>query len=40
MEQVRVQSGFDHVFVVDCVGLSGGLALFMDGGFRGGNLEF
>ena len=27
MEQVRVQLGFDYVFVVDCVGLSGGLAL-------------
>ena len=27
MERVRVQSSFDHVFVVDCVGLSGGLAL-------------
>jgi hypothetical protein len=27
MERVRVQLGFNYVFVVDSVGLSGGLAL-------------
>jgi hypothetical protein len=28
MEWVQIQLGFDHMFVVDCVGRSGGLALF------------
>ena len=34
MERVRVQLGFKHMFVVDSVGKSGGLALFwtMDAG--------
>jgi hypothetical protein len=28
MEWVRIQLGFDHMFVVDCVGRSGRLTLF------------
>jgi phosphopantetheine adenylyltransferase len=28
VESIRIKLGFDNLFVVDCVGRSGGLALF------------